>query len=157
MIAALRKELVQAKQELAAAKERIAELEKTEPAPAAEVAGAADAIQIHKTRLDKQFEQRVNAEVRRRIDVADDAVRASYSKLSKENLNLHLNLQRIITQGAVFTKTQFRQLQMVCHPDNSASTELRAEMLRLINDHQRRLVKPEDRLRRKPTRSKRGN
>ena len=42
VIAALRKELVQAKQELAAAKERIAELEKTEPAPAAEVAGAAE-------------------------------------------------------------------------------------------------------------------
>ena len=45
-----------------------------------------DALQIHKTRLEKQFEQRVNAEIRRRIAAADDAVRASYSKLSKENL-----------------------------------------------------------------------
>ena len=40
---------------------------------------------------------------------------------------------------------------------NSASTELRAVMLRLINDNQRRLVKPDARSGRKPRRPKRGN
>jgi DNA-binding transcriptional regulator YhcF (GntR family) len=98
-----------------------------------------EAIRIHKRRLDKQFEQRVNEEVRRRIAVADDATRANNKALRLENINL----QRIVGQYAVFTKAQFRQLQILCHPDNSASPQLRAELLQILIQHERRLVKPE--------------
>jgi hypothetical protein len=97
-----------------------------------------DAIRIHKSRLDKQFEQVVNAEVRRRIDAANDAMRANYARLSQENLNL----TRIVSQRGVFTETQYRQMLMLCHPDSSASPELKAELLQVLVQNKTRLIKP---------------
>lgn len=98
-----------------------------------------DAIRIHKTRLDKQFDQRVNEEVRRRIDAADNATREQNKQLRLENINL----QRIVGQNGVFTKTQFRQMQMLCHPDNSASPQLRAELSQILVENEIKIVKPE--------------
>jgi hypothetical protein len=98
-----------------------------------------DAIRIHKARIEKQFMQRVSEEVRRRIDAADDHTRAENKRLRSENNNL----QRIVGQFAVFTKTQFRQMQMLCHPDNSSSPELRSELIQLLIKNERHLVKPE--------------
>lgn len=98
----------------------------------------ADAIRIKTTRLDKQFEQVVNAEVRRRIDAANDAMRANYARLSQENLNL----TRIVSQRGVFTETQYRQMLMLCHPDSSASPELKAELLQVLVQNKTRLIKP---------------
>jgi len=98
-----------------------------------------DAIRIHKARLDKQFAQRVNDEVIRRIAAADDAARERNKQLLRENINL----QRIVGQRGLFTKTQFRQLQMLCHPDNSASPQLRAQLSQILVENEVRIVKPE--------------
>ena len=68
-----------------------------------------DAIRIHTARLNKQFEQRVNEEVRRRIAEADDAAREQNKELRKEVAFL----QKIVDQRGVFTKAQFRQMQML--------------------------------------------
>ena len=96
------------------------------------------AIRIHKARLDKQFEQRVYEEVRRRIDTADNSVREQNKELSLKNFDL----ERIVGQRGVFTKAQFRQMQLLCHPDNSASEKTRAELTQLLIDNEKRLVKP---------------
>lgn len=98
-----------------------------------------DAIRIHKAYLDRQFEQRVNEEVRRRIDAADDATRKQAKELHLQNLNL----QRIVGQRAVFTETQYRQMLMLCHPDNSASQELRGELLQILKENKIKLAKSE--------------
>jgi hypothetical protein len=98
-----------------------------------------DAIRIHKAHLDRQFEQRVNAEVRRRIDEADDAARKQNRVLRKENFDLQL----IVGQRGVFTETQYRQMLMLCHPDNSASPGLRAALLQILVNNKKRLVKPD--------------
>jgi hypothetical protein len=95
-----------------------------------------DAIRVHKARLDKQFEQRVNDEVRRRIDAANDSVRANNTELRAEIWRL----TRFVQQRAVFTETQYRQMLMLCHPDNSASPKLRAELLRILVDYKIRLT-----------------
>ena len=63
-------------------------------------------------------------------------VRASYSKLSKENLNLHSICNAALPRDCIH-QNPIPPTAMDCHPDNSASTNLRAEMLRLINDNQR--------------------
>ena len=98
-----------------------------------------DAIRIHKARLDRQFEQVVNAEVRRRIDAADDAARASNKRLHLENIDL----RRIVGQRGVFSETQFRQMLMLCHPDSSAGPQLKAELLQVLIENKIRLIKPE--------------
>jgi hypothetical protein len=98
-----------------------------------------DAIRIHKARLDKQFEQRVNEEVRRRIDAADDTTRKHVKELHLQNLNL----QRIVTQRGVFTETQYRQMLMLCHPDSSAGPKLKAELLQVLVENKIRLIKPD--------------
>jgi hypothetical protein len=97
-----------------------------------------DAIRIHKTRLDKQFEQRVNEEVRRRIDAADDATRASNKKLHLENINL----QRIVGQRGIFTEKQYKQMLILCHPDNSSSPQMKATLLQILLENKIRLIKP---------------
>lgn len=96
-----------------------------------------DAIRIHTARLNKQFEQRVNEEVRRRIAAADDATRASNKELRKENAVL----QRIVHNRAVFTLEQFRQMQMLCHPDSSASEKTKAQLSQLLAENKIKLVK----------------
>lgn len=96
-----------------------------------------DAIRIHKARLDKQFEQRVNEEVRRRIDAADNAAREHNKRLLQENINL----QRMVGHRGVFTKSEFRKMQMLCHPDNSASPQLRAELSQILVENEKKIVK----------------
>jgi hypothetical protein len=98
-----------------------------------------DAIRIHTARINKSFDQRVNAEVRRQIDIADDHTREQNKQLRMENLKY----QSIMGDFAVFTKTQYRQMIMLCHPDNSAGPELKAQLLQVLLDNERRLVKPE--------------
>jgi hypothetical protein len=98
-----------------------------------------DAIRIHKARLDKQFEQRVNDEVRLRIDAAADATRAENKRLRQENMNL----TRIVNQRGVFTETQFKQMLKLCHPDAVASKELRETLLDILVQNKQRLVKCE--------------
>src|SRR4029077_12388354 len=83
-----------------------------------------DAIRIHQARLNKAFEHVVNTEVRRRIDAADDATRKQNSRLRKENLQLEATLSK----RAPLTKAQFRQMQMLCHPDSSASEQTKASL-----------------------------
>jgi hypothetical protein len=98
-----------------------------------------DAIRIHKVRIDKQFEQRVNDEVRRRIEAAADATRAENKRLRQENINL----TRIVNQRGVFTSTQFNQMKMLCHPDSPASDETKAILLNILLDNKQRLIKGE--------------
>ena len=96
-----------------------------------------DAIRVHTARLNKQFEQRVNEEVRRRIDAADNAAREQNKQLRRENMDF----QRIIGQRGVFTKTQFRQMQLLCHPDSSASEKTKAELSQILVENEKKLVK----------------
>jgi hypothetical protein len=96
-----------------------------------------DAIRIHRARLDREYEQRRREDVRRDIEAANDATRAENKRLREENVSLH----RILAQRGVFTKTQFRQMQVLCHPDNSASEQLRAELSQVLVDNEIRLVK----------------
>jgi len=99
----------------------------------------ADAIRIHKARLDKTFEQLVNEEVRKRIATADNAVR---ERLKRADAAI-LQFERERGKKGVFTKRQFKQLQICCHPDASASAETRAELLQILVKYETYLVNPE--------------
>jgi hypothetical protein len=95
------------------------------------------AVAIYKKQLDKAFETRVYDEVRRRIDRADDAVRNSLKELRAKCDRL----ERMVQQKGVFTRLEFRQLQMAVHPDNTASAEVRNRLLDLLVKNEARLVK----------------
>jgi hypothetical protein len=95
------------------------------------------AIALHKERLSKQFETRVNDEVRRRILAADDAARAQLKDANRKLLAFEMERGK----KGVFTKTEFRQMIMLCHPDNSASDEMRSHLLDLLVKNEARLVK----------------
>lgn len=97
----------------------------------------ADAIRIHKERLDKAFHAQVQAEVRRIIDRADDHVR----KRLKEVEAQYEAVSRMLRQKGVFTRLEFRQLQMAVHPDNTASVEVRNRLLDLLVKNEARLLK----------------
>lgn len=97
-----------------------------------------DAIRVHKDRLSKQFEQRVNEEVRSRIAAADDATRNQNKALRAENLYF----AGLLGQRGVFSPTEFKKLLMCVHPDNPASEGVRNETLALLVKHEERLVKP---------------
>lgn len=96
-----------------------------------------NAIRIHKAQLERQFQQRVNDGIRQGIADADNAARDENKRLRQENVNLN----RIVGQRGVFSKTQFRQMQMLCHPDNSASEKLRAELSQVLVDNEIKLIK----------------
>lgn len=96
-----------------------------------------DAIRIHQERLSKQFAARVYDEVRRRIELADDAVRNSLKELRSKCDRL----ERMLQQKGIFTRAEFRQLQMAVHPDNTASTEVRNRLLDLLVKNETRLLK----------------
>lgn len=126
---------------LAAARARIAELEASTGAEHftdKTKLRLDDAIRIHKARLDKQFKQRVYAEVRRRIDAADDATRASNKELRQKVFDLESMLGR----RAVFTETQYREMLMLCHPDSSASAVTKARLLQVLVEKKKALAKP---------------
>jgi hypothetical protein len=97
----------------------------------------ADAIRIHKEKLSKQFEQRVNAEVRRRIDTADDFARKELARVKEENLAF----TRQFGQFGVFTRAEYKQLLMCVHPDNTASTEVRNRLIDIIVRNESRLIR----------------
>ena len=95
------------------------------------------AIALHKERLSKAFEQRVGDEVRRRIATADDHARAQLKEANRQLREFEMERGR----KGVFTKTEFRQMIMLCHPDNSASQETRAHLLDLLVGTRSRLIK----------------
>jgi hypothetical protein len=124
---------------------------KPKPAPVAKPAPAAastegfsdkgklridDAIRIHKERLNRSFEAQVHAEVRRRIGAADDEARKQLRETSQENFFL----RQMLNRKAVFSKAEFRQLQMAVHPDNTASIEVRNRLSDMLVKNERRLV-----------------
>ena len=113
---------------LAAAKEKFSEKSKIT---------LSEAIRIAKAKLHKSFEQTVNAEVRKRIATADDAVRKHLTEARKEIEFLRRNAR----SKGVFTKAEFRQLQMCCHPDTSASPETKAKLLQILVENEARLLK----------------
>ncbi len=98
-----------------------------------------DAVRVHKSRLDRAFEQKVNEEVRRRIAVADDEARRQNRELRAENTSLTI----MLNQRGVFTERQYAKLMMCVHPDNSASVAVRNEIQALLSDAniRRRLIK----------------
>jgi hypothetical protein len=99
----------------------------------------ADAIRIHKARLDKTFEQRVGEEVRRRIAAADDSVRERLKAADKTILAF----ERERGKRGVFTKEEFSQMLMLCHPDDPASPATRAALLQVLLKNKTSLVNPE--------------
>ena len=135
-----------AQAEIAALKARIAELDAQEPATKTRGATALSmtaqerleaAIRAHKARFDRMAQQMISDEVRRRIAAADDFARAENKKLNAENMQF----RQILNQGCVFTEREFGQLLMCVHPDNTASVNVRNEMLRLLVANKRRLIK----------------
>jgi hypothetical protein len=96
-----------------------------------------DAIRVHKAKLDREFAQRVSEEVRRQIDAANDAMRANNKRLLQENIKL----THIVNQRGVFTKEQFNQMQILCHPDSTLSDDVMASLLNILRDNKQRLVK----------------
>src|SRR5262249_48055719 len=74
---------------------------------------------------------------RRRIEAANDATRAANKELRLENFSL----TRILSERGVFTETQYRQMLMLCHPDNSASPKVKAELLQILVEKKIRLIK----------------
>jgi hypothetical protein len=96
-----------------------------------------DAIRIHTARLNKAYHQQVNEEVIRRIAAADDITRKQNTEMRAENLRL----SQMLNQRGVFTEQQFAQLLMCVHPDNTASIDIRNEILRLLVANKNRLVK----------------
>ena len=98
----------------------------------------AKAISIHKARLDKAFEETVNTEVRRRIAEANDSVRARLKEADKQILMF----ERERGRHGVFSEVQYKQMLMLCHPDNSASDETRSTLLNILTRHKVNLVNP---------------
>jgi hypothetical protein len=99
----------------------------------------ADAIRIHRARLDKSFEQVVNAEVRKRIDAADDFVRQRLKEADRKIMQFEKDRGK----RGVFSEAQYNKLLKVCHPDNSASDAVRAEIFDLIRRYKLSLINPE--------------
>jgi hypothetical protein len=99
-----------------------------------------EVIRITKDRLVRNFEATVHAEVIRRIAAADDATRKQLTEARQKITSL----ERIIAgmrDRLVFTQAQFRQLQLCCHPDASASAETRARVSQLLVENETRLAR----------------
>lgn len=84
------------------------------------------------------FEQTVNAEVRRRIDTADDHVREQLKKCRQQLFYFERDRGK-----NVFTEQQFRHLEILCHPDSTLSTELCTKLLQTLIENKKRLARPE--------------
>jgi len=80
-----------------------------------------DAIRIHKARLDKNFEQQVREEVLRRIEAANDSMRANNKELRAEIFRL----ERTIERGKIFTIDEYRAIIRCLHPDSTPSSEIK--------------------------------
>lgn len=97
-----------------------------------------EAIRISKERLLKNFHNQVEEEVRARVVKLEQWEKQENIKLREENRVLRSALM----QKAPFTALEFKKLLMCVHPDNSASVDVRNEVLQLLNTHETRLVKP---------------
>ena len=91
----------------------------------------ADAIRVHKTKLNKIFQTKLGEEVRRRIADADDAVRKENSKLRKE----HVTMTMLLQQRMIFTPDEFKTIVRCLHPDNSASSAVRSRAFDLFKQN----------------------
>jgi hypothetical protein len=148
-----REKLNQARAEIGRLRKRVEELEfkpaaKATSAPKGEAAMTLDMIgtktgreqaEIFMRQQAKSFEATVNAEVRRRIDTADDYTRNRLRECERQLLQF----ERQRGKRGVFSKRQFKQMQILCHPDNSASPELRGELLQVLIKNELSLVNPE--------------
>ena len=75
------------------------------------------------------------------VETAIAAAESHTRKWNEELRNEVAMLRSIRDDKAVFTKAEFRQLQMLCHPDNPASAETRNRLSQLLSENERRLVK----------------
>lgn len=94
------------------------------------------AIDLHKKRLERAWGATVENEVIRRIASADNAVRKSYAKVSEEARHLRL----LLNKRAFYTPQEFKVILLALHPDNAASTEVRARAFDLLRKNEKRLV-----------------
>ena len=99
----------------------------------------AKAIEIEKKRLAKRYQAEVQAEVTRRIKVADDHVRRHNTELEAQLTGL----RRMLQQKGVFTKHEFNDLLRCVHPDTKLSTsdQIRNHIFDILRRAEPRLVK----------------
>jgi hypothetical protein len=136
--AVYRAEIEAAKQATAETKKTITEDQATTGFTDKQKVKFEEALRLHKARLEKTFEQRVGDEVRRRIAASDDEVRKQLVELRRQNLEY----AKLIGKRGVFTLKEYRQLLMCCHPDNSASADVRNHIQDLLVKSEHRLVIP---------------
>jgi len=67
-----------------------------------------------------------------------DALREENDRL-REKIR---KLESLLGKRGIFSKIQFRQLQMCVHPDSSASVSVRNDLTSFLVDHARYLVRP---------------
>lgn len=101
------------------------------------------AIGIYKKRLDKSFYNAVSERVRAEIASADNHVRKLYDELRPKYATLEARFADLQRSRGVFTRAEFRQLLMCCHPDASAGPEIRAKLTNLLVRNENRLLKEE--------------
>jgi len=101
------------------------------------------AIGIYKKRLDKSFYNAVSERVRAEIAAADNHVRKAYDELRPKYVMLESRFADLQRARGVFTRAEFRQLLMCCHPDASAGPEIRAKLTNLLVRNENRLLKEE--------------
>lgn len=99
------------------------------------------AIAIHKKRLDKVFWAAVQDEVHKAIAKSDDAVRKSWNELRPRFDALERRYNELQRVRGVFTRAEFRQLLMCCHPDASAGPEIRARLTDILVKNEAKLIK----------------
>jgi hypothetical protein len=97
------------------------------------------AILAHKQRLSRDFEAMVYAEVRKRIETANDFVR---KELKSAQAQL-AGMSKMLGSRGVFTKLEYKQLLMCVHPDQSASKEVKEHIFSIVKRSELVLVKPE--------------
>jgi len=78
--------------------------------------------------FEREQAARANSHVREQLKVANRRL---------------LEFERNLGKKGVFSKTEFRQLLMLCHPDNSTSDEMKAHLLNLLKANESRLIKPD--------------
>jgi hypothetical protein len=103
-------------------------------------------ILAYKKAILRNVNAMIYAEARKIIDQADFSTRKGLSEanakireLEKQNWDLRQTLAR----RGIFTKAEFRQLQMCVHPDtvNSVSTEIRNHIIDLITRNEQLLMR----------------
>lgn len=101
----------------------------------------AKAISIHKRRLERSFENVLGERVRAGIAAADEHVRKAYNELKPRYAQLEARYAELQRVRGVFTRAEFRQLLMCCHPDASAGPEIRARLTDILVKNEPKLIK----------------